>query len=126
LIITFQTAATKYLEDNHPQRKKTTIDPQTGKTKTRTMKQLNQAERVAFTSVSKVLYHDVVSSNLDGNDQINITGILDYTDTIAAKKFFDEVYVKMQEHLSNLAVGMAATNAKSNDVNFISDEEDEE
>ena len=118
--ITFQTAGTTYLDANVPKRKKSTIDPQTGKTKTRTLAQLDKTERDAFTSISKLLYYEVLESNREGNDKINIKGILDYTDPVAAKKFFDEVYKKMQEQLSNLAVGMAATNAKPETiVNFI-------
>ena len=91
------------------------------------MKHLNNKERNVFSAMSKALYYDTVESNQAGNDPINIDGILDYTDPTAAKTFFDEVYVKMQEQLSNLAVGMAATNAKPEDnANFISDDEDEE
>ena len=126
-LILLQSAASKYLEENHPKKKKTTIDKNTGKSKTRTLKHLNSKERIAFSHMTKALYFDTMDSNKEGNDKINIAGILDYTDPTAAKKFFDEAYVKMQEHLSNLAVGMAATNAMPDEViNFISDDDDDD
>ena len=113
------------MDDNYPKKKKTTVDKNTGKSKTRVMKHLNNKERNVFSNMSKSLYYDTVESNRAGNDPINIAGILDYTDPSAAKRFFDEVYAMTQERLSNLVVSMAATNAKP-DVNFISDDEDEE
>jgi hypothetical protein len=126
-VITFQTAGTKYLDDNYPKKKKTTVDKKTGKTKTRTLKHLNNKERNVFSNMAKALYYDTIESNQCGNDPINMAGILNYTDQTAAKTFFDEVYVKMQEQLSNLAVGMAATNAKAEDgVNFISDDDEDD
>jgi hypothetical protein len=115
------------LADNYPKKKKTTVDKKTGKTKTRTLKHLNPKERNVFSNMAKALYYDTIDSNKEGNDQINMAGILDYTDPTSAKTFFDEVYAKMQEQLSNLAVGMAATNAKADDgTNFLSDDDEDD
>jgi hypothetical protein len=120
LIIIFQAAGTRYLEENHPKRKKTTIV--NGKTKTHTLKNLDAPKRNMFDSISKVQYYDLMSSIRDGDDKINMPGILKYTDIVAVKKFFDEVYKQMQDKLSNLVVNTAATNA-TDPVDFISDDE---
>jgi hypothetical protein len=117
----FQTAGTKYLEDNHPNRKKkTTVN---GKTKTVTLKHLDGPKRNLFNNVAKALYYDYLSDVVDGTDKIDLNGILSYTDKDAAKLFFDDAYKKMQDQASN----MVATNvAASNVVDFVSDDDDNE
>ncbi len=66
--------------------------------------------------MAKMLYHDYKSDIADGNDQINMQGILHYSDKGAAKSFFDEAYKKMQDLTSNAAAtNMAASNAVSDD-----------
>ncbi len=88
----------------------------TGKIKSVTLRHLNGDERNIFNNMAKSLYCDYKSDVADGDDQINMEGILSYTDKKAAKNFYDEAYKMMQEKLSNMVVSkMAASNAVSDD-----------
>ncbi len=119
----FQTAGTKYLEDNHPiRKKKTTVN---GKTKTVTLKHLDGPKRNLFNNVAKALYYDYLSDVVDGTDKINMNGILSYTDRDAAKLFFSEAYKKMQDQASNMVATNVAASG-SNVVDFVSDDDDNE
>ncbi len=102
------------MENNHALRKVT--KDVNGKKKTVTLKHLNSDDRNMFNAMAKSLYYDYKSDVIDGNDLINMEGILSYTDIPAAKKFYDEAYKMMQDKLSSMvATKMAASNAVSDD-----------
>ncbi len=85
-----QLAGTKYLEENYQMCKKTVIV--NGKTKVVKLKHLDTKKPNLFNNVVKMSYHDYMSDIADGNNKINMKGILHYTNTDAAKSFFDEAY----------------------------------
>jgi hypothetical protein len=59
-----------------------------------------------FDAFAKQYYYDIMN-DVDGNDKINLDGMLDYTDPEAVQQFFDFVYMKMKEATSNMAASSA-------------------